>query len=270
MYSGVKVGSYRSDQKILASFPSILVDAKDLGDLPSDVSLKELLICLSEGRNSYPKCPCGKFIRWSPPANKLKTYCSKTCSDKFKILDCRKIFLQNLPHIADNATISERVYCLKYNLDARPLCPTCNNEIKFHYCYGKYCSKKCANSNSDKILKTKENFIEKYGISSHMQLKSTKDKFRAIRLKSTYKSLSRFSDHAIPLFTEEAYIGCGYENLYPWECSNCHKSFDFYVYSGEVPRCPQKETRRVWTPRRGVYVNTCACYMRTRIQIHMK
>ena len=66
----------------------------------------------------------------------------------------------------EDATISERIYCLKNNLTEIPKCKTCGNNVKFKTSlikYSEYCSIKCVASNKEIIKRRTDSCIEKYG-----------------------------------------------------------------------------------------------------------
>jgi hypothetical protein len=241
-YKEVNIKKYRSRKKILKNFPNIISDSQFL-DPPKDADIKELLYCHTLGLTKFPKCPCGNHIRFMEKRSHFNTYCSKKCSDRYTALSRHKdVDIDKLPFISENASILERVYCLKNDLTERPCCKNCGTTVTFQgkvtVGYAKYCSTKCANMHDEKKQKTKERFKTKYGIDSPAKIPSVKEKIRKSRLTNTFESLKRFSNYAIPLFSIEEYHGCGYKNLYPWKCVNCNKKFLFYVYSGEIPRCP--------------------------------
>ena len=76
----------------------------------------------------------------------------------------------------------EVYYLLYHGLSERPLCPVCGKEVpfaKFNIGYRKYCSLECQRSEKGKQIKKnccKQTCLDKYGVSSVLQLEEVKKK----------------------------------------------------------------------------------------------
>ena len=73
-------------------------------------------------------------------------------------------------------TIIERIYCIKNNITAKPLCPVCNKPLKFNYLYKKYCSNKCSANSPEIKEKIKSTVSKKFGYENVSQAPSIKEK----------------------------------------------------------------------------------------------
>jgi hypothetical protein len=82
------------------------------------------------------------------------------------------------------SNLSEIIYCVLHDITVKPKCNVCGINItnykNFNLGYVKTCSKKCTNSDPDKIKKAlkkyKETCIEKYGVENISQLDSIQKK----------------------------------------------------------------------------------------------
>lgn len=100
-------------------------------------------------------------------------------------IECKICFkrVKNLAGLGSHITcfhnISKSEYYLKYIDNTEPLCENCGkvcNFLNLQKGFNKYCSRKCANSNEQKILKWKLNNIKKYGVDNTSKLDSVKAK----------------------------------------------------------------------------------------------
>jgi very-short-patch-repair endonuclease/endogenous inhibitor of DNA gyrase (YacG/DUF329 family) len=55
----------------------------------------------------------------------------------------------------DSYSLSEKIYCIIYDLTERKTCKICGNDIKFNHGYGIFCSRKCSNSDINVLNKNK-------------------------------------------------------------------------------------------------------------------
>lgn len=84
-----------------------------------------------------------------------------------------------------SSSINEILFRIKDKINHRPVCHECGQPTKY-YGYGKYslfCCPKCANSNKDKIDKSKSTNFKNYGVEFPTQVKSVKEKIRQTCLK---------------------------------------------------------------------------------------
>ena len=92
-----------------------------------------------------------------------------------------KIFQEIVNFTIDfNISFKERLYCFINNTYPKNCC-VCGKPTSFlgsRLGYGKYCCCKCCNSDPNKKEKTKQNLLEKYGVTSISQLESVKQKKR--------------------------------------------------------------------------------------------
>ena len=198
-----------------------------------NVKLSERLYCIINNITEHPICPYCK----------IKTYNSfkgiNTPVDKYKNKYC---------------CVS---HSRKRKFKTQQICqnPNCNNEVKTNI--NLYCSRECYKICSDIALqKRRQSNLQKYGtnnVSQNInvlnQIKQTKlnkygdcnynnpDATRLSRYKTTYKSLEKFKDKIIPLFTEEEFVGIGYHNLYKWKCVKCGNEFKWWYNMGYLPKC---------------------------------
>ena len=78
-------------------------------------------------------------------------------------------------------SISEKLYWWRNNIDTYPLCPVCNNRLKFYSIskgYAQFCSCKCSNSSNSKKEQIKRTCLDRYGVENPRQSKIVKDKFK--------------------------------------------------------------------------------------------
>ena len=88
-------------------------------------------------------------------------------------------------HINRIHNISKKDYYLQYINNVIPNCKNCGKPTNFYnlgYGFSIYCSCKCANSDSEKLLRWKLNTIEKYGVENTTQLESVKEKMAKTNL----------------------------------------------------------------------------------------
>lgn len=77
--------------------------------------------------------------------------------------DFYKYIISNFP---EDIKFQEKLYWYYNNISNKPVCRTCGNPVVFENIkkgYRLYCSRKCMNSNPDKIKQVKYTNIEKYG-----------------------------------------------------------------------------------------------------------
>ncbi len=82
--------------------------------------------------------------------------------------------------LSKDAKIGERIYCLINNINSIPLCPICNNKLKFNRSskgYYKHCSTRCSTINPITQNKSKKTTLVKYGDKNYRNIdKSEKTK----------------------------------------------------------------------------------------------
>jgi hypothetical protein len=86
----------------------------------------------------------------------------------------------------ENITFKEMLYWYFNNITERPKCILCGKDVIFENCktgYRKYCSTKCLNSDPEKIEKTKQVIIKKYGGNAPACSKDVVNKMKATSLK---------------------------------------------------------------------------------------
>jgi len=108
--------------------------------------------------------------------------------------------LNNTKFLSEDASFSERKYCIKNNITERPKCIICGKEITYTTLYNNTCSNECylkykslqskqmhlnRSSNDKKLIqnKIKLKFIEKYGVENPFQSQIIKDKIKQDNLK---------------------------------------------------------------------------------------
>lgn len=82
-------------------------------------------------------------------------------------------------HIVKCHNITKEEYYLKYINNNISKCKNCGNKTSFinlNKGFSKFCSRKCANSNSEKIIRWKLNNIKKYGVDNTAKLDTIKEK----------------------------------------------------------------------------------------------
>lgn len=76
--------------------------------------------------------------------------------------------------LTENSPIRQRFWHINQNIFNEPLCEVCNKKPKLWLSksnsYSKYCSQKCSNSDNEKILKSKNSMVEKYGVETFQSL----------------------------------------------------------------------------------------------------
>lgn len=90
-------------------------------------------------------------------------------------------FIDTIEYFPEGISIQEKIWLYMNNLKDIPLCPVCGNKVKFKSLacgYKSACSKACSNKNPNKIQKTKDNNIEKYGVSSPVKTKEVQEKMK--------------------------------------------------------------------------------------------
>jgi len=84
-------------------------------------------------------------------------------------------------------SFKEKVYCFINDLKIIPTCHECGGKVKFlrlSYGYQKFCGKKCSNINKDKILITKTNLNNKYGVDTSFKIPEVIEKIKNSNLKN--------------------------------------------------------------------------------------
>lgn len=79
----------------------------------------------------------------------------------------------------------EKLWLYRNGLNEPPVCKVCGSPVKFtsNDKYSTYCSSKCANNDPDKIDKTKQNNLKKYGVESVSQLPKIREKVSSTNLR---------------------------------------------------------------------------------------
>ena len=100
----------------------------------------------------------------------------------------KELFLQtNFLDSKNNVSISERIYCIVYNINSIPICNFChkiNTKFKsYHKGYSTYCSIICKNKSPKEIIKIKKTNLSKYGTTTFLQSKEQKIKTKQIMIK---------------------------------------------------------------------------------------
>lgn len=113
-----------------------------------------------------------------------------------ELLEC---LLDQTAFLDDNASMSERVCCIKHNYTSAPLCAYCNtNKTKYRprlHNYARFCSTKCSSSDPTTKNKTKQTNLNRYGVEHATQLQTTIDKRNITNIKKYgYKSARQAPD----------------------------------------------------------------------------
>ena len=122
----------------------------------------------------------------------------------------------------DSKSIKETLYRIKYQINKRPVCKKCGNEVNFiagKEIFESFCCKSCANSYNHKIAnntklnkygsvnninKMKSTCMKKYGVDNPWKSEKIKEKLRKTWIrKYGVDNYAKFS-HNIYTFTEEA------------------------------------------------------------------
>lgn len=84
-----------------------------------------------------------------------------------------------------------------------------------------------------------KNFLLANGVLNVSQIPEIKNKKRKTRFMHVYqKIVTEYKAYVIPLFSENEYVGGGYDKLYKFKCVKCNSEFYHWIYSGIIPRCP--------------------------------
>lgn len=93
--------------------------------------------------------------------------------------------------------------------------------------------------NKDCLAKMKQTMIEKYGVDSYQKTTESKRKCYA----KSYQTILGWSEHVIPLFTEDEYHGWKHGEVYRWKCAKCGEEFESDLHVTDIceiqrlPRC---------------------------------
>jgi hypothetical protein len=171
----------------------------------------------------------------------------------------------------DTDNFSEKLFRVLNDIEKHPMCEYCKkNKVgkfkDFSKGYDKSCSRKCAANNKDRLKKTRETNIEKYGCESPLQNSEVRAKSVATlrerygkeitnpgKLKKARKTMkfnwfndatdSRFGKSK-PLFTAEEFSDSeGRFSNFKFECNDCTENFETYLYNGNIPTCPHCNPR---------------------------
>ena len=76
----------------------------------------------------------------------------------------------------DSTCIRETVYRIKYHFEVRPVCKYCGCEVSFlgniHKLFSDHCSQRCSSLDKDVQQKTKQTYMNKYGVECSAQLET--------------------------------------------------------------------------------------------------
>lgn len=105
----------------------------------------------------------------------IKVYKSKLgryIKDHFPELN--KEIMDFTSFLPENATFQERLYCIKNNIQSRPICNICNkNFLEFltdSNCYRTACSSECSIHDKNRLLKVKQTKKKKYGNEKYVNI----------------------------------------------------------------------------------------------------
>lgn len=93
--------------------------------------------------------------------------------------ELKELVYEATKFLGEDASNSERIYCIRNYIYNRPTCKSCNKELKFNTKttkYNTYCSNKCSNSDKDKKDKIKKSLIDNYGVDNPMKNEDIKRK----------------------------------------------------------------------------------------------
>lgn len=87
--------------------------------------------------------------------------------------------------LPENATVTERMYCVLNNIQERPSCTNddCEKQVKFHTFtlgYPGFCSCRCAGKSKQRVEKQKQTCLEKYGTTSYLGTKECIEKTKKL------------------------------------------------------------------------------------------
>lgn len=73
--------------------------------------------------------------------------------------------IMQTPFLPQSSTIQQRGWHIMNNINCVPICPMCNNHLKFRKdnMYSKYCSINCSTKSPETIRKRKVTEVKKYG-----------------------------------------------------------------------------------------------------------
>lgn len=92
-----------------------------------------------------------------------------------------KYIIDNFPDVS----FKEKIWMYLHNTHEKPICLVCGNPVRFDLNkldYAKYCSSACCNSDPNKMEKTYQNNLQKYGVKNISQLQEVRDKVKQTNL----------------------------------------------------------------------------------------
>ena len=103
---------------------------------------------------------------------------TRTMSESGIRLHYPKFYEYIIEHYPQDIQFKEKLWLYRNGLNEPPVCKVCGLPVKFtsNDKYSTYCSSKCANNDPDKIDKTKQNNLKKYGVESVSQLPEIREK----------------------------------------------------------------------------------------------
>ncbi len=114
--------------------------------------------------------------------NKLKKCLLKIKNLRQLSNNVKNEIINKTSFLKKDSKILERIYCILNDINYLLKCEECTlNDVIFlspKTGYRKYCSSKCANKNSNKINKTKETCIKRYGVENPFQSEKIKNKIQ--------------------------------------------------------------------------------------------
>jgi hypothetical protein len=78
-----------------------------------------------------------------------------------------------------SSKFTERIYCILHNISTPVQCTTCGNTVKFKNItkgYKLYCSPKCSQLSTQRVNKTKQTVLQKYGVDNISKIQSVQTK----------------------------------------------------------------------------------------------
>jgi predicted transcriptional regulator len=148
-------------------------------------------------------------------------------------------------HINQHHNITQEEYYLKYMNGIKQHCLTCGKQVQFYNLnkkYAKYCSAKCCSNSKETQQIRKQTCIEKYGVSSPMELSEVQEKLKQsmltnwgvkhpmeskeIRLKQQETTMKNFGVYN-PSQSKEIQNKKAETMIKNWGCENYFKSDNF-------------------------------------------
>jgi hypothetical protein len=199
-------------------------------------------------------------LKFDVRISKIKTYCSKKCSNsdpdvKQKIVSSqKKTFIKKYNchpmQTEDTKTNLKQSLQNKYGVDHYSKHPDYRSKVK-NTLFNRY-----GDENYNNIKKIKRTNLLKYGVENSSQIKEVIEKRINSKKNNHFDFLLEYSKSVelIPLFERADYMGYHFSNLYKFQCKKCNKTLETTVYNLNNLFCDYCHPEKITTVENEFYI----------------